>query len=477
MNDPKYHPNLMIMYKTLGFGYADTTNVFRVQGGSGSGGAAKIDADDEYDYIGAGAGVSSDKPPTEQELLDILDELDPLESGKQRGKLKDTQRETMEDADKTDAGYKNILTVYDNCSNAEIQLYGDWYHQANADCKKIAAEIAPSLEALGIDADPVTVVVSMVAATSQGTLWEENLRMARDIIVARSLPKNIVVTDGTDDDEGDEGSTKEKKFKITKQNLMNVQRILQGGKGVLQSNKFKTFEASIADPTRYENSVVVDTHAACIWIGKRLGVMSKEFTRFRPSGTRLALMVRDYRRASGSIGRVTPQALQAITWSVWRRLPPKFQTDFMRNLGTESTVDPEKAFRIHPEVILFKALYPYLYATVNPEAAKQTWRWKYDRFGKLSPHDRPKGVSLEDWKKAKDLYEAYDPRPHHTADEFMLAVHKFGPDMWRYYGFPKDAWDSFMRDHPRWADSLTEHQQSYVASMMDTVASRIVRFR
>lgn len=396
---------------------------------------------DDADADGA-AYADGTNPPQEQELIQILDELTPVK--KPRTKLNETQKPFAYQ----DQGLKNIASVWEHCDKNDIETYKDWYRQANADCHALAAELKNEIAAIN-PPDPIRMIIGVVAATSQGTLWEENIALARNVIRSRDVSQFSP----------DKGGGEEK-LKITPDNLGKVQRILAGDFTALQTDKFGAFFASIENPDLTANTVVVDTHAAGMWLGKRLGVQDPMMQQNRPEGARLAAMVRDYRKLAAKVG-YTAQSVQAITWSVWRKLPPNYETKYMQY--------GEK----HPEVEMFKAFYPFLY-TVLPNkktgkvGKKANWRWRYDRFNDIL---RPPEMSKEEWDYVKDEYKHL--MPHHTPAEFRQAVKKFGKDLYHYYGFPKDAWDAFIAKYPRFGGALEQVKHNGTAAMLEIAANRI----
>lgn len=421
----QYNPSLLIMAKTLGFNYLNGTKILKVD----NGGASAAAADEDGAAYADGA-----SPPQEQELINILDELSPVK--KPRTKLNETQKPFAYHEE----GIQNLAAVWEHCDKNDIETYKDWYKQANADCLALAAELKNEIAAIN-PPDPIRMIIGVVAATSQGTLWEENIAMARNVIRSRDVSK--FKTDKKSD------------LKITPDNLEKVKRILAGDFTALQTDKFGAFFASIEKPDLTQNTVVVDTHAAGMWLGKRLGVQDPMMQQNRPEGARLAAMVRDYRKLASKVG-YSPQSVQAITWSVWRKLPPNYETQYMKY--------NEK----HPEVEMFKAFYPFLYSNVKGGGKKPAWRWRYDRFNDIL---RPPEMPKEEWDHVKDDYKHL--MPHHTPKEWYDAVKKFGKNLDQYYGFPHDAWEAFIAQYPKFGGALEQVKHSETAAVMEAAARRI----
>lgn len=519
--DTRYHPSLLIMAKTLPERerYLDTTKILQIAKN-----ATPINATYSAYADTDGDLAEAEGPPEEEELLKILEEVDPVK--KPRKSLRETQKKFAYETN----GLKNLQLVWDHCDANDIEEYKDWYKKANADCKRLAKDLRKEIEIIN-PPDPVRMVVGVVAATSQGTLWEENLNLASEVITTRDVSNFKVSKEGGDED--DSGGY----LKITKNNLEKVKSILAGDFSVLESDKFGAFFTSILDPHSTENTVVVDTHATGIWIGARLGVQDPLFQENKPAGARLAAIVRDYRKLAGSVG-YTPQSVQAVTWSVWRKLPPGYKTKFM-DYGEGK----------HPEVVMFKAFYPFLYTTmINKKTGlkgkKSNWRWRYTRFddimrpenmsdealwkkGYLCQHKgswgkcgtqvvktrdgtwthvirkddretREAGMELDqdhqakpgdepqrikerlgglmpktDWELAKQMY--HEMFPHHSPNEFIQVVKRYGRDLHEYYGFPEDAWKEFMEKYPNFGEGLDDVRDRNVAAMMESAARRIIR--
>jgi hypothetical protein len=459
MSSKKYHPSLMIMAKNMGFGYLDTTDVLKVDNrGSATAG-----------LVEAGPKKQREPPPpppeVERHLMQTLDELVPLKGGPRKA-LKPSQRKWAYH----DAGEKNLEVVWDACTNKDIEEFSDWYKKANDDCVKLTVELKPYIDKLN-PPDPLRMVIGVVAATSQGTVWEDNISLASDVIKSVIDPTQFKVKKKKQDTDFAESA-----LYITPDNLEKVKKILSGDFTTLQTDKFGAFFASIENPSLTENTVVVDTHAAGIWLGKRLGVKDPEFTRNRPSDVRLGKVVVDYRNLAKKVG-YTPQSVQAITWSVWRRFPPQFKADYMFYDGGK-----------HPEVEMFQLLYPYLWATKDdpgPGARdkKRNWRWDFTKFFDKS---RPEEMPYNEWKllqkrskSAEELERMMSPDeiealvPHITPQEFAANVAQYGTDLWKFYGFPKNSWDAFLVDYPDFAEKLREIKNASVAAMFDCVADRI----
>ncbi len=421
-----YHPSLLILAKTVGFSYLETTEVLGVKNVAPA--SSDQSAESSTDLVEA----DGEPPPQEKELLEYLERVDPGQ--KPRKGLRDTQKEFAYHED----GYKNIASVFEHSNAQDIADYKDWYKQANADCVQLAEKLKAAGHLNDIPIDPVRLVIGVVAATSQGTLWEDNIELAANILITRKLPAN-------------------QDLKLTEQNREKVMKIVNNDFSVLSTDKFGAFFESIIDPEATSNTVVVDTHAAAMWLGKRLGAQDPFFQKNRPQGARLAAIVRDYTKLAQKVG-YSPQSVQAVTWSVWRKLPPGYESKFMQ-YEEES---------VHPEVSFFKALYPFLYAKLNPASKTSNWRWRFSRFNDIL---RPENMNKDEWDLVKDQYE--ELMPHHTPEEWRQAVQKFGKNLYQYYGFPKDAWDAFMKAYPNFGQGLEQVRRQNLAAMFDAIASRI----
>ena len=100
--------------------------------------------------------------------------------------------------------------------------------------------------------------MGVVAATSQGTLWEENIALAEFFLSNGKTTKPAGY----------------EKAKITKNNMSKVTRVMDGDFSAIDSSKFNRFFNSIMAPESTRDIVVIDTHMIGMWYGQRIGAQS-----------------------------------------------------------------------------------------------------------------------------------------------------------------------------------------------------------
>lgn len=202
-------------------------------------------------------------------------------------------------------GFENIMNVLSKADPKEIEFYGKWYDQAHEDVTALARRYRK----------PLPVVAGIVAVLSPGMPWEKNLELAERILQGHTRssawPENVA-----------------KARHILKYGDLSVLTTGQWGP------KVGPFFESIASPASQRRRIVVDGHATNIWRGKyeplQTGWMP-ETKESRSEGISIgqaerAAMINDYQRAGDAVG-LTPQAVQAITWVVWRELVERHRTE------------------------------------------------------------------------------------------------------------------------------------------------------
>jgi len=318
-----------------------------------------------------------------EELLRFFDPAKLRELKKPKTELKGGEKKWA--GNKHSIGLQNILDVMAHAKPEDHVRFGDWYDKAHESCDKLAKQYSM----------PLDVTVGMVAATSQGTLWEENIKLAEFFISGgKSMPPV-----GYD------------KVKITDNNRAKVERVLDGDFSAIESSKFNRFFNSILDPAATRDIVVIDTHAIGIWYGRRIGAQSLQ----KPTNAMWAAINRDYTYAAKSEG-ITPQSCQAISWSCWRQLPPSYVAENLKS--HEGTP--------HPEVEFLRDMYPTLYPIAPGK--KSTWRYHW-------------GV---------------DPAAHLDPKDWEHLTEQYGTDIYKYYGFNRAAWEDFLKACPKWKELLEE---------------------
>ena len=194
---------------------------------------------------------------------------------------------------------QNILAIYNLSSAGEIKAGLAWYSDAHNQALQIS-------EALNV---PLTTVVGVIAALSPNNKWERNLSNAYQLIAAYLDGETV---------ESVKVSTyhtmKAKAWSILADQLDETDDILTR----LNGQKIKSFyECIIGVP----HGICIDGHALNIWRNERHGLTSDKTN----IGKRLYADIQaDYLEAGNAVtyqGRnLTAYEMQAITWTVWRRI-------------------------------------------------------------------------------------------------------------------------------------------------------------
>ena len=216
-----------------------------------------------------------------------LDEEQPREFVRDPDELATERIENVRDyvaEGKGSQGLQNILKVIAQATPEELDYWQHWYGYAHVDAARLALK----------HGRPLDLVAGVIAVLSPKEYWPENLYLAD-----RALSQDW-----------DEVQTllpnKEKAYSLVVDNDFSV---IGGG-------KVFDFFLSIADPPAFEQAVVVDTHAINIWRGVRAGD-APQIGDYGPQRRRIQ---EDYRKAA-QIAGLNPQAMQAITWVLWRQYP------------------------------------------------------------------------------------------------------------------------------------------------------------
>ena len=194
---------------------------------------------------------------------------------------------------------KNIINVYNQSSDEDIQQGHLWYKDAN----KIAEHLAIDYRM------DISVTCAVIAVLSPRLRWEQNIFDAEALIdafyhggYARAI------------------KTKSSAFKANKMKAIDIML----GEYDLESfykveeRKSGLKVASFANCIRYpddSNCVCIDVHATSIWVGERITKQNV----YNITPKRYAVMSEDYRTAAQKL-QMAPMDLQAITWVTWRRL-------------------------------------------------------------------------------------------------------------------------------------------------------------
>lgn len=181
-----------------------------------------------------------------------------------------------------DQGFKNIVAILSKATPEELDYWQHWYGYGHLECVRLAR----------VHNRPVDLVAGVIAVLSPKEFWEQNLYLAD-----RALAEDWANVRALND-------SRAKAYAL----------VVEGDFSAIAGGKVFDFFLSLADPVAFEQRVVVDTHAINIWRGLREGKAPSLNKRTR------AMIARDYTRA-GQLFDLTPQAVQAITWVLWRQYP------------------------------------------------------------------------------------------------------------------------------------------------------------
>jgi len=178
---------------------------------------------------------------------------------------------------------RNILDVFESATPSQAVEGAAWYSDAHA----LAGAITPADEMRG---------AVIIAALSPALPWGANMRAAIAAAKVRgSRPSGII------------GKNWSKARKA---------RTAADPFAVLSGPKVRAFALCIASNGQDPHAVCVDRHAAAIAVGRFLEDGGAAAVR----GARFEKIADAYRDAAALAG-VTPAAMQAITWVVWRATP------------------------------------------------------------------------------------------------------------------------------------------------------------
>lgn len=188
---------------------------------------------------------------------------------------------------------RNILAVLDQATHEEYEAGRGWYRRARDEAKKLAVthEI------------PLTAACHILAALSPNSRWERNVIDARNLcagIDAGLTVDSISVSTY--------GANKRKAADIylTAKARLPFEHILSG-------QKVTAFARNIEHPE--DVSITVDVHAYSVAHGKRFtadtmpAILPRVYARLSDS----------YRAAGETVG-LSGAEVQAITWTVWKRI-------------------------------------------------------------------------------------------------------------------------------------------------------------
>ena len=187
----------------------------------------------------------------------------------------------------------NIIAVYGQATATERRSGLVWYKRAKRSCNALAkAENISLRHAVGV-----------VAATSPNLKWEKNILTARQVVQAYA--QGIAPSDISG-------------CMAYPMNRAKGYAVLRG------ANRSARIKATLNGPkvtAFYENimgydAVTIDGHARNIAYGERLALKDKKLSISKSEYVKLE---HAYRKAAATLG-LKACDLQAITWTVWRRI-------------------------------------------------------------------------------------------------------------------------------------------------------------
>lgn len=204
---------------------------------------------------------------------------------------------------------QNILAVYNQATQGEIDHGMNWYSMAAEDCRDMAREHNV----------PFEVAAATVAALSPNNRWERNLWDASLLLGAymagESMESVKVCT---------YHAMRAKAWAIINygSNLAWLEELeaedIAVLKAILKGQKVVCFFENIIG----ENTCTIDGHARNIAYGERLSLSGSKFTIGKREYAYLQSCYAEAASALGHNGLGCPKAyeLQAITWVTWRRI-------------------------------------------------------------------------------------------------------------------------------------------------------------
>lgn len=182
---------------------------------------------------------------------------------------------------KRGVGQQNIEAVLAMATPEEIDYWRHWYKMAHREAVRLAVKHKV----------PILKAAAVIAVLSPQEDWTHNLELADAALAQDWHNVNTLVT------------SRQKAYSI----------VVNDDYSAIRGPKVFPFFLSVYDPQKFQEEVVVDTHAAAIWLGLRQSVPGI------PDKAR-AQMVKDYAAAGAQFG-LNPQEAQALAWVLWRQIP------------------------------------------------------------------------------------------------------------------------------------------------------------
>lgn len=235
-----------------------------------------------------------------------------------------------------DGGYQNIKWLMTLAKPEEVDYWANWYPIANRESKRLA-------EDMGV---PLDVAAGVIAVLSPGVRWEENIALAEDVILQQDELRQKLAE--MYDERGrlkpfEERSTlglaaKHPEFVRKALAILEANDPMVGQPRGVKGPKVEVFYDSMVDPQGTSRDIVLDGHAINLWRGaKDQPITGTTIT--KPQREQIS---EDYRRVADEYG-LSPQEVQAITWSLWRAMKKQPQRPGTRmNLMAQlESLDPE----------------------------------------------------------------------------------------------------------------------------------------
>ena len=192
--------------------------------------------------------------------------------------------------------YGSILATFFEATDLEIVNGAAWYLNARKAAIIIADRHNTELET----------VAGVIASLSPNNRWERNLADANSLIQAYTVGGIVLANE-----------TKVATYNINKRKALNI---LDGGEplDILGGLKVRAFYNCILGS---QHDVCVDGHAYSIWKGERIPTTKTPTITPRV----YEAIAADYQRAASTVNSIlsveyTAAQIQAITWTVWKRL-------------------------------------------------------------------------------------------------------------------------------------------------------------
>jgi hypothetical protein len=181
----------------------------------------------------------------------------------------------------------NILRIWDMTSTEERQ---DWYQEAH-----------DWSEALGLVHElPVSKVCGVVAALSPLKTWDQNLKIARDMVITGDC--------------GHMGAFKNKAINILKSDGSD-----ESIKTILSGNKITSFYVNIMHPDK-TTEVTIDRHALSIALGR--WITDEDYAGM--TDLQYNFFVDCFTLAAKKVG-VKPLLMQSATWVKFRKIKKDYR--------------------------------------------------------------------------------------------------------------------------------------------------------